>query len=63
MDSEDGVRLMDGVIYIDHPDIEAGLHALAARWNVSVEDALGISLRRALAEHGIAFDALPELPG
>lgn len=44
---DDGVRIIDGVIHIDHAAIEAGLRALAARWQVTVEEALGIVLRNA----------------
>ncbi|MCI1142088.1 hypothetical protein MOP88_06870 [Sphingomonas sp. WKB10] len=45
------------MIHIDHAEIEAGLRALAARWQVTVEEALGIVLRNALAEQG------REMPG
>ncbi|WP_294312940.1 hypothetical protein [uncultured Sphingomonas sp.] len=55
---DDGVRIIDGVIHIDHAAIEAGLGALAARWQVTVEEALGIVLRNALAEQ-VLEDAGP----
>ncbi|WP_174286774.1 hypothetical protein [Sphingomonas bacterium] len=48
MDDDEGVRIIDGVIHIDHPEIEADLHLLAERWQTTPEDALGITLRRAL---------------
>ena len=57
MTLDDGVHVIDGVIHIDHAEIEAGLRALAARWQVTVEEALGIVLRNALAEQG------REMPG
>jgi hypothetical protein len=62
MDAEGGVRIVDGVIHIEHAEIEAGLQALAARWNVSVEDRLGITLRRALAEDGAEVKGMPTEP-
>ncbi len=63
MASDDGVRIIDGVIHIDHAEIEVGLHALAARWQVTIEEALGIVLRNALAEHGLAIADLPTADG
>ena len=59
MASDDGVRIIDGVIHIDHAEIEAGLRALAARWQVTVEEALGIVLRNALAEQGLDMPGQP----
>lgn len=56
---DDGVRIIDGVIHIDHAEIEAGLRALAARWRVTVEEALGIVLRNAFVEQGLAIGDLP----
>ncbi len=60
---DDGVRIIDGVIHIDHAEIEAGLGALAGRWQVTVEEALGIVLRNALADHGLAIADLPTADG
>ena len=56
---DDGVRIIDGLIHIDHAEIEAWLRALAARWHVTVEEALGIVLRNALAEHGLEMPGQP----
>ena len=63
MTPDDGVHIIDGVIHIDHAEIEAGLRALAARWQVTVEEALGIVLRNALAEHGLTIADLPTADG
>ena len=60
---DDGVRIIDGVIHVDHAEIEAGLRALAARWQVTVEEALGIVLRNALAEQGLTIADLPTADG
>ncbi|PAV69804.1 hypothetical protein WR25_10463 [Diploscapter pachys] len=59
MAPDKGVRIIDGVIHIDHAEIEAGLRALAARWQVTVEEALGIVLRNALAEQGLDMPGQP----
>ncbi|WP_295562911.1 hypothetical protein [uncultured Sphingomonas sp.] len=56
---DDGVRIIDGVIHIDHAEIEVELHALAARWQVTIEEALGIVLRNALAEQGLDMPGQP----
>jgi hypothetical protein len=63
MAPDKGVRIIDGVIHIDHAEIEAGLRALAARWQVTVEEALGIVLRNALAENGLEMPDLPTVDG
>ena len=60
---DDGVRIIDGVIHIDHAEIEAGLRALAARWQVTVEEALGIVLRTALGEQGREMQGQPTVVG
>ena len=60
---DDGVRIIDGVIHIDHAEIEAGLRTLAARWQVTVEEALGIVLRNALGEQGREMQGQPTVVG
>ena len=60
---DDGVRIIDGVIHIDHAEIEAGLRALAARWQATVEEALGIVLRNALGEQGREMQGQPTVVG
>lgn len=60
---DDANTVIEGVIHIDHAEIEAGLRALAARWQVTVEEALGIVLRNALAEQGLEMPGQPTVVG
>ena len=46
MDDGGSLTIVDGVIRLDHPEIEAGLHTLAAQWQTTVAEAFGMVLRR-----------------
>ncbi len=48
MDEGDGVTIIDGVIHIDHAEIEAGLYLLATRWQTTPQEALYIALKHEL---------------
>lgn len=53
MSGEAGVTIdPDGTITIDDTEIEAMLHELARRWNVSAERALALALEQAWSREG-----------
>ena len=61
MDEGGTVKIENGTIHIDHPEIEAGLAILAERWGTTMEEALGRCLESALeAEAQHLASTMPE---